>query len=100
LAVVLNFPSNPTAQVVGLDFYEQVVAFCREQGIWILSDLAYAEIYFDDFVPPSILEIPGAREIAVEFSSVSKTYSMPGWRIGFSINRLEKIRITGRFSIL
>jgi len=96
LAVVLNFPSNPTAQVVGLDFYEQVVAFCREQGIWILSDLAYAEIYFDDFVPPSILEIPGAREIAVEFSSVSKTYSMPGWRIGFATGNAKLIAALAR----
>ena len=83
-AVVINFPSNPTAEVATLDFYRDVVRFCREQKIWILSDIAYAEVYFDGNPPPSILEIPEAREIAVEFSSLSKTYSMPGWRIGFA----------------
>lgn len=83
-AVVINFPSNPTAEVATLDFYRDVVKFCREQKIWILSDIAYAEVYFDGNPPPSILEIPEAREIAVEFSSLSKTYSMPGWRIGFA----------------
>ncbi len=84
LALVLNFPANPTAMVVNLDFYDQVVRFCREHGIIIISDLAYAEIYFDGNPPPSILQIPGAKDIAVEFTSVSKTYSMPGWRIGFA----------------
>lgn len=83
LAVVLNFPQNPTAQCVDLDFYEEAVAFCRTNGIYILSDIAYSEIYFAD-PPPSILQVPGARDIAVEFSSLSKTYSMPGWRIGFA----------------
>jgi alanine-synthesizing transaminase len=85
LALVLNFPSNPTAQVVGLDFYAELVDFCRFHKIWILSDLAYAEIYFDEeSPPPSILQVPGARDIAIEFTSMSKTYSMPGWRIGFA----------------
>jgi alanine-synthesizing transaminase len=84
LALVLNFPANPTAMVVNLDFYDQVVRFCREHGIIIISDLAYAEIYFDGNPPPSILQIPGAKDIAVEFTSLSKTYSMPGWRIGFA----------------
>jgi alanine-synthesizing transaminase len=84
LALVLNFPSNPTAQVVNLEFYEKVVAFCRKHEIYILSDLAYAEIYFDAEPPPSILQVPGARDIAVEFTSLSKTYSMPGWRMGFA----------------
>lgn len=83
-AVVLNYPNNPTAEVAGLDFYAEVVDFCRHHGIWILSDLAYSEIYFDIAPPPSILQIPEAREIAVEFTSMSKTYSMPGWRIGFA----------------
>ncbi len=96
LAVVLNFPSNPTAQVVGLDFYREVVKFCKEQGIWILSDLAYAEIYFDDFVPPSILQVPGAKDIAVEFSSISKTYSMPGWRMGFATGNTKLIAALAR----
>ncbi|MBZ0325130.1 MAG: LL-diaminopimelate aminotransferase [Alphaproteobacteria bacterium] len=84
-ALVLNFPANPTAQVVDLDFYAEVVDFCRHHNVWILSDLAYAEIYFDDAAPPpSILQIPGARDVAIEFTSMSKTYSMPGWRIGFA----------------
>ncbi len=84
IALVLNYPSNPTAQVVDLDFYAAVVDFCKRQGIWILSDLAYAEIYFDGNPPPSVLQVPGARDIAVEFTSMSKTYSMAGWRIGFA----------------
>jgi len=83
-ALILNFPSNPTARVVDRDFYGQVVDFARSRGIYILSDLAYAEIYFGEEPPPSILEIPGAREVAVEFTSLSKTYSMAGWRIGFA----------------
>jgi alanine-synthesizing transaminase len=84
LALVLCFPSNPTAQVVDLDFYAEIVDFCRFHKIWILSDLAYSEIYFDDAPPPSILQVPGARDIAIEFTSMSKTYSMPGWRVGFA----------------
>jgi alanine-synthesizing transaminase len=84
LAVVLNYPSNPTAETVGLDFYQEVVDFCHYHEIFILSDLAYSEVYFDDNPPPSILEIPKARDLAVEFTSLSKTYSMPGWRIGFA----------------
>ncbi len=83
LALVLCFPSNPTAQIVDLEFYREIVEFCRFHKIWILSDLAYAEIYFDA-PPPSILQIPGARDIAIEFTSMSKTYSMPGWRVGFA----------------
>ena len=69
--------------MVDLDFYAEVIDFCRYHGIWVVSDLAYAEIYFDDKPPPSILQVPGAKDIAVEFTSLSKTYSMPGWRIGF-----------------
>ena len=83
-ALVLNFPANPTAQVVDLEYYRPIISFCREHGIYILSDIAYAEIYFDGRPPPSILQIPEARDIAVEFYSLSKTYSMPGWRIGFA----------------
>ncbi|HVW91214.1 MAG TPA: LL-diaminopimelate aminotransferase [Devosia sp.] len=85
IALILNYPANPTAYVATLDFYKEVVKYCREHSIFILSDLAYAEIYFDDHVPPSVLEVPGAIEIAVEFTSMSKTYSMPGWRIGFAV---------------
>jgi alanine-synthesizing transaminase len=83
-ALVLNYPSNPTALVADLDFYGQVVEFCRRHEIYILSDIAYAEIYFDGNPPPSILQIPGARDVALEFTSMSKTYNMPGWRIGFA----------------
>ena len=83
VALILNYPSNPTALVATYDFFSEVVSFCKANQIWILSDLAYAEIYFDNLKPPSILEVPGAKEIAVEFTSMSKTYSMPGWRIGF-----------------
>ncbi|KAF0119347.1 MAG: alanine-synthesizing transaminase [Rhodospirillaceae bacterium] len=84
LAVIVNYPSNPTALVASLDFYREVVAFCRRHEIWILSDLAYAEIYFDGNPPPSMLQVPGAKDVCVEFTSMSKTYSMPGWRIGFA----------------
>ena len=83
-ALIVNFPSNPTAYLADLDFYKEIVAFARKNEIWILSDLAYAEIYFGDKIPPSILQVPGAKDIAVEFTSLSKTYSMPGWRMGFA----------------
>lgn len=96
VALVLNFPSNPTAQTVGLDFYEEVVGFCRAHDIYILSDIAYAEIYYDDNPPPSILQVPKARDIAVEFSSLSKTYSMPGWRIGFAAGNKRLIAALAR----
>lgn len=94
-ALVINFPSNPTAQVVDLDFYEQVVDFARAHGIYILSDLAYSEIYFDQ-PPPSILQVKGARDIAIEFTSMSKTYSMAGWRIGFAAGNRDLIRALTR----
>ncbi len=96
LAVVLNYPANPTAQVVGLDFYAEIVDFCRHHGIYVLSDIAYAEIYFDGNPPPSILEVPGARDIAVEFSSLSKTYNMAGWRIGFAVGNKRLIAALAR----
>jgi alanine-synthesizing transaminase len=96
LAIVLNFPANPTAQTVDLDFYGEIVAFCRRHNIIVLSDLAYAEIYFGDKPPPSILEVPGAGEIAVEFSSLSKTYSMAGWRIGFAVGNARLIAALAR----
>ena len=85
LALILNYPSNPTAQVATLDFYKDVVAFARKHDIIILSDLAYSEIYFDGNPPPSVLEVPGAMDVAVEFTSMSKTFSMPGWRMGFAV---------------
>jgi alanine-synthesizing transaminase len=91
LALVLNYPSNPTAEVVKLEFYAEIVEFCKAEGIYILSDLAYAEIYFDDNPPPSILEVEGAKDIAVEFTSLSKTYSMAGWRMGFAAGNKKLI---------
>ncbi|MBF0326029.1 LL-diaminopimelate aminotransferase [Magnetospirillum moscoviense] len=96
IALVLNYPSNPTALLADLDFYGQVVDFCRHHGIWILSDLAYSEIYFDVAPPPSILEVPGAKDIAVEFTSMSKTYNMPGWRIGFAAGNKKLIAALAR----
>ena len=90
-ALVLNYPGNPTAQVVDLAFYERVVAYAKEHDIIVLSDLAYAEIYFDaDNRPPSILQVEGAMDVAVEFTSLSKTFSMPGWRMGFAVGN-EKL---------
>ena len=83
-AIIINYPNNPTTDVVSLDFYKELVNICYRNQIWILSDLAYAEIYFDIKPPPSILQISKAKNIAVEFSSMSKTFNMPGWRIGFA----------------
>jgi len=95
-ALIVNFPSNPTAMLADLDFYRELVAFARQHDIWIMSDLAYSEIYFGDRVPPSILQVPGARDIAVEFTSMSKTYSMPGWRMGFAVGNERLINALTR----
>ena len=81
--LVLNFPGNPTTQCVDLAFFEKVVAIAREHKIWVVHDLAYADIVFDGYVAPSILQVPGAKDVAVEFYSLSKSYNMPGWRVGF-----------------
>jgi alanine-synthesizing transaminase len=97
LCVILSYPSNPTAEVVDLEFYRQVVEFCLEQQIYILSDVAYAELYFDGNPPPSVLQIPGAKDIAVEFTSMSKTYNMPGWRVGFAVGSRKLIAALTRF---
>ena len=96
LAVVLNYPSNPTAMTVGLDFLTEVVELARRLDLIILSDLAYAEIYFDDHPPPSVLQVPGALDITVEFTSLSKTYSMPGWRMGFAVGNERLIAALAR----
>ena len=89
--LVLNYPGNPTAEVVDLAFYQEVVAYAKKHDIILLSDLAYSEIYFDeDNPPPSILQVEGAKDIAVEFTSLSKTFSMPGWRMGFAVGN-EKL---------
>jgi alanine-synthesizing transaminase len=95
-ALVLNYPANPTAVVASRDFYREVVTFAKKNDLIVLSDLAYAEIYFDGEPPPSILEIPGAMDIAVEFTSLSKTYSMPGWRMGFAVGNERLIQALTR----
>jgi len=96
LAVVVCYPSNPTAYVAELDFYRDLVPFAKKHGILILSDLAYAEVYFDNNPPPSVLQVPGAMDLAVEFTSMSKTFSMPGWRIGFAVGNERIIAALGR----
>ncbi|GGE03951.1 aminotransferase [Polymorphobacter glacialis] len=83
--LVMGYPSNPTAETVDLAFYERVVEFAKKHQLWVLSDLAYSEIYFDGKPTPSILQVPGAKDVAIEFTSMSKTYSMAGWRIGFAV---------------
>jgi alanine-synthesizing transaminase len=95
-ALIVNFPSNPTAYLADLAFYREIVAFCRRHDVYIMSDLAYAEIYFGERAPPSLLQVPGAKEIAVEFTSLSKTYSMPGWRMGFAAGNARLIGALAR----
>lgn len=94
-AMILNFPSNPTALQVDLEFYKEAVTFARSHNMFILSDIAYAEIYYDT-PPPSVLEVEGAFDVAIEFSSLSKTYSMPGWRIGFAAGNQRLIEALTR----
>ena len=89
--LVIGYPSNPTAYVADLEFYQKVVDFAREHKLWVISDLAYAEIYFGDTPTPSILQVEGARDVAIEFTSMSKTYSMAGWRIGFAVGNQKLI---------
>ena len=95
-AVIVNFPSNPTALTAPIEFYRELVALCRRHELFILSDLAYAELYFGDTPPPSVLEVEGAKDIAVEFTSMSKTYNMPGWRIGFAAGNPRLIAALAR----
>lgn len=83
--LIVNFPANPTAQCVDLPFFARLVALCKEFGVWLVHDFAYADIAFDGYKPPSVLEVPGAKEIAVEFFTLSKSYNMPGWRVGFMV---------------
>jgi alanine-synthesizing transaminase len=96
IAVVTCYPANPTAYVADLDFYRDLIAFAKKHGILVLSDLAYAEVYFDDNPPPSILQVPGAMDVAVEFTSMSKTFSMPGWRMGFAVGNERLIAALAR----
>jgi len=96
IALVVNYPANPTAEVVDLDFYREIVAFAKKHDILLLSDVAYSEVYFGDDPPPSILQVPGARDVAIEFSSLSKTYNMAGWRIGFAVGGKRLIAALAR----
>jgi alanine-synthesizing transaminase len=96
IALVLNFPSNPTAQVVSLDFYAEAVRFAAKHDLLLISDIAYAEIYFEGEPPPSILQVPGAKARAIEFNSLSKTYAMPGWRVGFAAGNERMIAALAR----
>ena len=96
LALVLSYPSNPTAKVADLDFYKDAIAMAKKLGLIVLSDIAYAEIYFDGNPPPSVLQVPGAIDVAVEFTSLSKTYNMPGWRMGFAVGNERLISALAR----
>jgi alanine-synthesizing transaminase len=89
--LIVNYPSNPTAETVDLAFYERLVAWARENKVWVFSDLAYSELYYDGNPTRSILEVPGAKDVAVEFTSMSKTYSMAGWRVGFAVGNKKLI---------
>jgi alanine-synthesizing transaminase len=94
--LILNFPANPTTQCVELSFFERLVPLCKDLGIYIIHDLAYADLVFDGYRAPSILEVPGAKEIAVEFFTLSKSYNMPGWRVGFMVGCPKLVAALGR----
>src|ERR1700755_2002516 len=94
--LILNFPANPTTQCVDLKFFERVVALCKEFQIYLVHDLAYADIVFDAYKAPSILQVPGAKDIAVEFFTLSKSYNMPGWRVGFMVGNKKLVAALGR----
>ena len=94
--LILNFPANPTTQCVDLAFFERLVPLCKELGIYIIHDLAYADLVFDGYRAPSILEVPGAKDIAVEFFTLSKSYNMPGWRVGFMVGNQKLVAALGR----
>jgi alanine-synthesizing transaminase len=94
--LILNFPANPTTACVDLSFFERLVPLCRDLGIYLVHDLAYADITFDGYVAPSVMQIPGAKEIAVEFFTLSKSYNMPGWRVGFMVGNPKLVAALGR----
>ena len=94
--MVLGFPSNPTAQCVELEFFEKVIALARRHDILVVHDLAYADIVYDGWKAPSIMQVPGAKDIAVEFFTLSKSYNMAGWRIGFMVGNRELVAALGR----
>ncbi|MEE4288017.1 MAG: LL-diaminopimelate aminotransferase [Erythrobacter sp.] len=89
--LVVSYPSNPTAETVDLAFYERLVAWAKENEVWVLSDLAYSELYYDGKPTPSIMQVEGAKDVAIEFTSMSKTYSMAGWRMGFAVGNRQLI---------
>ncbi|WP_133366563.1 LL-diaminopimelate aminotransferase [Qipengyuania sediminis] len=89
--LVVNYPGNPTAETVDLAFYERLVAWAKANSVWVISDLAYSELYYDGNPTPSILQVPGAKEVAIEFTSLSKTFSMAGWRIGFAVGSRDLV---------
>ncbi|MGO4212267.1 alanine transaminase [Terriglobus sp. 2YAB30_2] len=94
--LIVNFPANPTAQCVDLPFFEKLVSICREYGVWLVHDLAYADIAFDGYTPPSVMQVPGAKDIAVEFFTLSKSYNMPGWRVGFMVGNQKLVGALAR----
>ncbi|MDI1232022.1 MAG: alanine transaminase [Methylobacter sp.] len=94
--LILNFPGNPTSQCVELDFFEKIIAIAKEHNIWVVQDIAYADIVFDGYKAPSILQVEGAKDIAVEFFSLSKSYNMPGWRVGFMCGNKELVAALAR----
>lgn len=94
--LILNFPGNPTTQCVELDFFEKIIALAKEHNIWVVQDIAYVDIVFDGYKAPSILQIEGAKDIAVEFFSMSKSYNMPGWRVGFMCGNKELVSALAR----
>jgi len=94
--LIVNFPANPTAQCVELPFFEKIVALAKEYGIWVVHDLAYADICFDGWKAPSIMQVPGARDVAVEFFTMSKSYNMAGWRIGFMVGNRDLVYALSR----
>ncbi|HVJ09629.1 MAG TPA: alanine transaminase [Acidisarcina sp.] len=94
--LIVNFPSNPTTQCVDLPFFTRLVELCREFKIWLVHDLAYADLVFDGYRAPSIMEVPGAKEIAVEFFTLSKSYNMPGWRVGFMVGSKTLVNALSR----
>ncbi|MGB8031877.1 MAG: alanine transaminase [Terracidiphilus sp.] len=95
-ALIVNFPSNPTTECVELPFLERLVALAREHGFWLIQDLAYADIAFDGYKPPSVMQVPGAKDVAVEFFTLSKSYNMPGWRIGFMVGNQRLVNALAR----
>jgi alanine-synthesizing transaminase len=94
--LIISFPHNPTCTVVDLDFMKKIVDFCRKHEIWVVHDFAYADLCFDDYQAPSILQVPGAKDICVEFFSMSKSYSMAGWRLGFCVGNPEMVNALTR----